>query len=584
MRILITTILCLCLILTALSCSPSQSSQKTYEELTAVYGDIITQYTELLNAKYHGEELPAPNTDAMSEREAAIAVAIHSAVDRRDDPDTLKSLGYGYKDMDGNGTPELFLLNQYTLVDAVFTLLDGEPLLLESVSEKGSIIFASKNRIFINKITVDGEVKETTHYTSRVDGDRMVYDAVCGYATDGESNHTLGYFQIIGGERVAIDILTYQELACDFEKAYQPNYYEQKLTAPRIHFPLADSEESGDLPVADFSDYDAVKKTYQAIGTSLDQFTIQQFVRGDYDHLFSFTDDASFETYIRLLFSLRANKNSTGYDEIDLNGDGADELVFLDEDYRIRAIFTQKDGRPVLLGAFSGETCWLDDQGKIHVDDERYDTLEYTLYDLTKEGDLRLVYSILRTLYGTYLTKDGKTEKIISEEMNAGYYHDYFCYSEPFDANEQTRNISDLTYTPLSSVSEDLVIEALGKTWHKYAEMDESTGKMMARSNTYITFMKETGSALTVKIDYVFTFCYPDPEKDHYLLDDTTESSLTLTAEVTNGIFAFEENGVKGTFEFYHSQVWMVIEESTDERFPVGYHCYEVYSPDDYLS
>ena len=42
----------------------------------------------------------------------------------------------------------------------------------------------------------------------------------------------------------------------------------------------------------------------------------------------------------------------------------------MDEDYRIKALFTQKKGVPVLLGAFGYETCWLDEEGYIHVDRE----------------------------------------------------------------------------------------------------------------------------------------------------------------------------------------------------------------------
>ena len=43
------------------------------------------------------------------------------------------NLGYGYKDMDGNGTPEMFLMSQYLSIHAVFTLSEGEPVLLEAV-------------------------------------------------------------------------------------------------------------------------------------------------------------------------------------------------------------------------------------------------------------------------------------------------------------------------------------------------------------------------------------------------------------------------------------------------------------------
>ncbi len=80
---------------------------------------------------------------------------------------------------------------------------------------------------------------------------------------------------------------------------------------------------------------------------------------------------------------------------------------------------------------------------------------------------------------------------------------------------------------------------------------------------------------MDVNFKYAFTFLYPDPNRDQYLLDDTTESSLKITAREENGVFVFDESGVKGRFEFGSKYLWIIIEESNDQRFPVGYHCYK---------
>ena len=82
-----------------------------------------------------------------------------------------------------------------------------------------------------------------------------------------------------------------------------------------------------------------------------------------------------------------------------------------------------------------------------------------------------------------------------------------------------------------------------------------------------------------MNVRYVFTFSYPDPNRDNYLLDDTTESSLKLTARKADGAFTFDDQGLKGRLEFGREYLWLVIEENTDERFPVGHHGYEPYSP-----
>ena len=60
-------------------------------------------------------------------------------------------------------------------------------------------------------------------------------------------------------------------------------------------------------------------------------------------------------------------------------------------------------------------------------------------------------------------------------------------------------------------------------------------------------------------------------------MDETTESTLTVTARKENGVFVFDENGIKGRLEFLSTRLWIIIEESTDDRFPTGAYCYEDY-------
>ena len=68
-------------------------------------------------------------------------------------------------------------------------------------------------------------------------------------------------------------------------------------------------------------------------------------------------------------------KLTWGYAKKDLNGDGADELILLNEDYTVIAIFSYADGKPVLIGGLdyafpdkrsSLENCWIDGDGYIY--------------------------------------------------------------------------------------------------------------------------------------------------------------------------------------------------------------------------
>ena len=92
---------------------------------------------------------------------------------------------------------------------------------------------------------------------------------------------------------------------------------------------------------------------------------------------------------------------------------------------------------------------------------------------------------------------------------------------------------------------------------------------------------------------HIFTLCrvdirrrhisdlYPDPDRENHLLDKTIDSYLDFTARKENGVFTFDADGIKGHLEFSQMSLWLVIEESTDKRFPVGYHRLGEYTPED---
>ncbi|MBQ7320173.1 MAG: hypothetical protein IJW97_08380 [Clostridia bacterium] len=580
----VSLLLCIMLLICAFGCT--SVAKQPHEKQKAFYEDIISEYTALLTAKQNGEELPVPSTRGMSKRQAAIAEALYGIVDAYDN---VTGLGYAFKDIDGNGSLELLLMSRYTSIYAIFTLSGRKPILLESVyGANGSLLFAPRNRFFLNHKVSDGSTEEITYYICRVDGDQMAYDSVYGTVYDRENKTPAEHFQITDGNREVIDTEAFNGLHWEHRQAYDVGYGSvSKLLSPRIHFPLAADTAGDTLPVADFSDYAAILETYDRISTCLDTFASLSWTTGEYDTLFSFPDDRSYDYYNRLLYAAYHGSGNIGFSETDLNGDGQNELILLNEDYRIKAIFTKKDGVPVLLDAFAYEICWLDDRGFIHVDDVEYNSLEYAVYELTKSGEYRLDYSLLiagggfyyPTLY--YLTRDGKTEQISYEQSMELYDNDYCRYSEPFTPNEQTRNVSKLTYTPLTEFLEDRVAAAVDKAWYKNADLEKTTGKDLAYGRTLLSFARVTDTHLKVDIQYTFSFHYPDPNRDNYLIADVTESELSITAHEENGCYVFEEAGIKGKLEFLDRNLWMIIEQSSDERFAVGSHCYEQYIPEE---
>ena len=578
MKKFIFVLLCALLLLGVVACSPSP--EKTYEEQKALYNDIIAKYTELLIAKQNGEELAVPNTQGMDEREGAIAEALYGIVTNMSTRTIESGVGYGYKDYDENGTPELLLCTNSNGVGAIFTLSDETPVLLAAKDDTTLIRYARNNRFLLTRTTTTDAIKERTYSLCYVDGEKMVYDTVWGSVVD-QAKEEEKHFKIVDGNRIFVP-------SADVEDLYDLHYdaifsgdnaysVMASLSAPRLHLLLKNDTENTILPIADFSTYEAIRETCGKISSALDDFTQDKWVYSYYDNLFLYPDERSFDYYNRLIYAAYQGGRIAGYDEIDLNGDGQSELVLMDEDYRIKALFTQKKGVPVLLGAFAYETCWLDEEGYIHVDREDYYELEYSLYEFTGDSEYKLVYSALLARSGRrYLTKDGETKRITFEESLEIYHDDYCRYFEPFDPNEYTRNVSSLTYTPLAAMTEESKDAAMGYEWHKYADMTKTSGQSLASSNTYVTFEKEASGQTYMNFKYCFTFYYPDPDQDHYMLDETTESNLRFTLRETNGTFVFDENGVKGKIELGEDFLWLIIEESTDERFYVGHHCYEI--------
>jgi len=48
---------------------------------------------------------------------------------------------------------------------------------------------------------------------------------------------------------------------------------------------------------------------------------------------------------------------------------------------------------------------------------------------------------------------------------------------------------------------------------------------------------------------------------------------LTLTLRKKDGEWRFDEGGLSGKIEFGEKHLWLVVEESTDPRFPLGHYC-----------
>lgn len=407
---LVGVLLCAVALLACISCGTSKLS---YEEQKTAYDGIIAEYTALLTAKQNGEELPEPDTKGMDEREAAIAEAIYKVAELCKSPDIM---GYAYKDTDGDGSPELYLMTAGTYVRALFALDGGKPILLwVQETATHSMAFGRKGYLYYASYTTQDGVEEQTYHHARVAGAELVDDLAIGYTVDPDDNTADEHFKIENGTRTAIG-------RDEFRFLY--NYYGEleaaggqkvaKWYAPRVT-PVFPPETDENTSVADFSDYTAVKSTFAAMLDTVATMSAFDWDLGKCDHAFVCKSDKDFDTYIHLLYhacELRpddgvgdptAIRAHYGYCETDLNGDGADELILLTDTHQLLAIFTTVDGEVVPAEGFmdflfNGVLTGTDGEGRfIGEFTDNYwleGRLEYGVFTVTTEGEFATAYTI----------------------------------------------------------------------------------------------------------------------------------------------------------------------------------------------
>ena len=154
------------------------------------------------------------------------------------------------------------------------------------------------------------------------------------------------------------------------------------------------------------------------------------------------------------------NNNACGYAKKDLNGDGTAELVLLNSDYTVVALFSMHENRPILLQSFSDRAKGLiDKNGYIHICvSNGADTKSLTIRKISDDGGSleplfeygldghEFVDGVAVTKY--YKTEKGTKKYITEEEYNTidGQYKEYL---ENKSGVEVTKSSSGLQFKPL---------------------------------------------------------------------------------------------------------------------------------------
>ena len=556
MKRMLLVLLCLTCVWGTVSCAVL-GGKTPPQDPEVSYAPVIEAYTALVRVKTDGGELTAP-----AEGASAVDTALFEIVGNSEDPTTL---GYAIKDINRDGIFELVLMTSAQQVYALFTLEKNKPTLLTATKVSMAI-------------SPDGTVTSTEYIPDRLSCIRIqtLRDGrLEGLEYGSSADYEGKYYKIEDGVRSEITFEEKQTLDHLHGTVVRDIYYINKTTGFRFVPAIPADSSENPPPVADLSSYEGILATYKTIVEQFADCTKKAWVAGAYEDLFTFTSNEDYDIFHSLFYHGFTHMPTTtyfgsdyphngndayGYARKDLNKDGVEELIIMDQNYTVLDIFTMKDGRPVLLQGVSG--CWIDENGRLHMhvgtgglvarDAEAY------LYEI-RDGELHCVASVgyRVNMYldkeGWYTVEDGVHKSISAEEGEKLYEQ---CTQRPpvCVEREYTRMMAGLTFVPLFE-------KTLALRMHK----DTYT------NSAYSEATKLTVSEVTEGAEGAVTFAFDclkpmDGEFDPEVKFEEIRTRIEGEATLTDDRYVFDVDGVKGYLEFTVTAVWVVITESENEN------------------
>ena len=255
------------------------------------------------------------------------------------------------------------------------------------------------------------------------------------------------------------------------------------ITEDQEHSDIA-SNDTGTIPDASddqtistaSANYDSVLEIYRLI---VEKFPVVNQNPRAFAYELGILDENEEERFVSLYSSIHLfypgrgqedsvsphHKLGCGYSVKDLNGDGVDELILLNSEYYIMAIFSYADGKPVLLGNYwSRNSCWIDGDGLLHNNGSGgADYSTNAVYKIANGGkSLELIaefgtngHEWINDLAYTkyYKVVDGEEVSITESECTA-LAEQYGKYFGSVSGAEATKQYSGLTFTSLYTEAE----------------------------------------------------------------------------------------------------------------------------------
>ena len=335
----------------------------------------------------------------------------------------------------------------------------------------------------------------------------------------------------------------------------------RELTYKNIDTYLSTScDDRCKIPV-DISSYESIIDLYKMMVELTEYYTNEGKLNGVYHRAFYFPSEKENEWFDRIFDSVYQfcpkmtpdYANAFGYAIKDINGDGTDELILMLDEYYIIAIFTMKDGKPVLLDTYIPRgQAQIRENGDIYVHaNGGADVLVVMICRIGADGELELVNAA-----GYMPDEEGKLVfyKMDPVDLSVTYITEgeFIEITDPKSNYRQyMKSVVGIKFVPLFEVSAPN---------ESYAQMSTSHA---LKDALLITKVEE--KQISFKL----------------LLDKSEEiaSAEIMTATLKDGVYAFSTEKVSGHFEFCTDSVWVIIDSSEDQRMPVGAYLFEYNYP-----
>lgn len=249
-----------------------------------------------------------------------------------------------------------------------------------------------------------------------------------------------------------------------------------------------------------------------------------------------------------------------GYTYRDLNADGSDELILLTEDYKLLAIYTMKDGKPMRVEDVWGRrlSCTIDEQNRLHLfgSSGAANSTEKVCV-LGKDGTLETIveYGINGVDENNNLiyikVVDDQFVTITKEECDALDKLYGIDLPEGMLAAEYMRLTVGLGFTPLEPITRLQAIDLI--SW-------DFSRKSLLSFHDYLTVcnIRQESAALWI-----------DPNKFEKRISATVDKNLIF----------FAEEGLVGHLEIFGSCAWITIEECENALYPAGTYLLNYFMP-----